>query len=196
MTISETRASNKSSLTRGVTSERLLTFLAVIGVPAAVVVIVVEHGLSALRVVLHDAWTHVAAFFGLLVPSDEIVELSIHNDGPVDGVQVAELRVFLDADGTTRDVPQVVQTDVLQTRHLKDHESIVVEEIAPTDDREVWKQGAQAVQTGHPKQQQVVRDHGQLGETEGAKHFLVDDVVVFVSNEEDLQVSLHHGAVL
>lgn len=63
-----------------------LTFLAVIGIPAAVIVVVVEHGLLALGAVLHDAWTNIAALLGLLVPCDVIIELSIHDEGPVYGV--------------------------------------------------------------------------------------------------------------
>ena len=176
--------------------DRHLTFLAVIGVPAAVVVVVVEHGLSALRVVLHDAWTNVTALFGLLVPSNVIVELGVHDEGPIYGVQVAELRVLLNADGTAGDVPQVVQADVLQAGHLKDHKGIVVEEVSSSYDSKVGKECAQTVQTRYPEQQQVVCDHGQLGETQGAENFLIDVVVVLVTDEENLQVALHHRAVL
>lgn len=166
-----------------------------VGVPAAVGVVVVEHGLPALRVVLHDARAHVAALLGLLVPGDVVVELGVHDERPVDGVQVAQLGVLLHPDGAAGDVPQVVQADVLQAGHLEDHQGVVVEEVASPDDGEVGEEAAQAVQAGHPEQQQVVRDHGQLGEAEGAEDFLVD-VVVLVADEEDLQVALHHRAVL
>lgn len=187
---------NKIPLSRSVMWASRLTFLAVVWIPAAVVIVVVEHGLPAQRVVLHDARTHVAALLGLLVPGDEVVELSVQDERPIDGVQVAELRVFLYTDGTAGDVPQVEQPDVLQAGHLKDHEGVVVEEVTSADDGEVWKQSAQTVQAGHPEQQQVVRDHGQLGETEGPEDFLVDVVVVFVTDEENLQVALHHCTVL
>lgn len=172
------------------------TLLTVIGIPAAVVVVVVEHGLPALRVVLHDAWTNIAALLGLLVPGNEVVELCVHDEGPVNRVQVAELRVFLNADGTAGDVPQVVQADVLQAGHLEDHKGVVVEEVTSADNGEVGKERAQTVQAGYPEQQQVVSDHGQLGETQGAEDFLVDVVVVFVTNEENLEVALHHCTVL
>jgi len=173
-----------------------ITFLTVIGIPAAVVVVVVEHGLLALGVVLHDTRADVAAFLGLLVSSNVIVELCIQDERPVDGVQVAEFGVLLDADGSAGDVPQVVQADVLQAGHLEDHQRIVVEEVPPTYDGEVWEERAQAVQAGHSEQQQVVGDHGQLGEAERAEDILMDVVVVLVANEEDLQVALHHRAVL
>lgn len=173
----------------------MLTSLAVVGVPAAVVVVVVEHGLPALRAALHDARADVAALLGLLVASDVIVELGVHDDGPVHRVQVAQLGVLLDADGATGDVSEAVQANVLQAGHLKDDQGIVVEEVASTDDSQVGEERAETVQARHSEEQQVVGDHGQLGEAEGAKHFLVD-VVVFVTDEEDLQVSLHHCAVL
>lgn len=128
-----------------------LTFLAVIGIPAAVVVVVVEHGLSALRAVLHDAWTNIAALLGLLVPCDVIVELSIHDEGPINGVQVAELRVLFNADGATSDVPQVVQANIFQAGHLKNHQGVVVEQVTSTDDGEVGKECAQTVQARHPE---------------------------------------------
>lgn len=112
-----------------------LTFLAVVGIPAAVIVIVVEHGLFAHRIVFHDAWTNVTALFGLLVPGDVIVELCVHDERPVYGVQVAELWILLDANGPPGYVPQVVQTDVLQAGHLKDHQGVVIEKVTATDDR-------------------------------------------------------------
>lgn len=112
-----------------------LTFLAVIGIPAAVVVVVVENGFSALRAVLHDAWTNITALLGLLVPGNVIVKLCIHYDRPVYGVQVAELRVLFNADGTTGDVSEVVQANVLQTGHLKDYKCVVVEEVSSSYDR-------------------------------------------------------------
>lgn len=123
-----------------------LTFLAMMGIPAAVVVIVVEHGLFAHGIVFHDAWTNVTALFGLLVSCDVIVELCIHDEGPVYGVEVAELWVLLNANGPPGDVSQVVQANVLQAGHLKDHQGIVVEEVTATDDREVREERAQAVQ--------------------------------------------------
>lgn len=167
-----------------------------IGIPAAIVVVVVEHGLSALRAVLHDAWTNVTALLGLLVPCDVIVELRVHDEWPVYGVQVAELRVLFDTDGTTGDVSQVVEANVLQAGHLKDHEGIVVEEVPTPYDSKIWKQRAQTVQARYPEQQQVVCYQGQLREAEGVEDFLVDVVTVFVTDEEDLQVALHHRAVL
>lgn len=172
-----------------------LTFLAMIGVPAAVVVVVVEHGLSAQRIVLNDAWTNVTTFFGLLVSGDVIVELRVHDEGPVYGVQVAEFWILLNSDGTTGDVSQVIQANVLQTGHLKDHQSVVIKEVTSADDRKVGEERTQTVQARNPEQQQVISNHGQLGKAEGAEDFLVG-VIVFVIDEQYLQVALHHSAVL
>jgi hypothetical protein len=60
---------------------------------------------------------------------------------------------------------------------------------------EVGEQRAEAVQAGHAEQKQVVRDDGQLGQAEGAQQLLVEGAGL-VRDEEDLQVALHHGAVL
>lgn len=117
----------------------LLTFLAVVGVPAAVVVVVVEHGLSALRAALHDAWTNITTLFGLLVPGDVIVELGVHDDRPVYRVQVAQLGVLFNTNGAACDVSEAVQADVLQAGHLKNYKSVVVEEISSTYDSQIWK---------------------------------------------------------
>lgn len=128
-----------------------LTFLAMIGVPATVVIIVVEHGLAALGVVLHDTRANITALLRLLVSSNVIVEFCVHDEGPVDGVQVTELRVFLNTDGSTGDVPQVVQADVLQAGHLENHQGVVVEEVTTMNDGEVGKERAQTVQAGYPE---------------------------------------------
>lgn len=122
-----------------------LTFLAVVGVPASVAVVVVEYGFPALRAFLHDAGTDVTALLGLLVSGNVVVELGIHDERPVDGVQIAQLGVLLDTHGASRDVPQVVQADVLQAGHLEDDQGVVVEEGSTPDDGQVGEQRAEAV---------------------------------------------------
>ena len=110
-----------------------LTFLAVAGSPAAMV--------DALLLVLHEAWAHIAALLGLLVASDEVVA-RVHDARKVQRFQVTQLRVLLDPDGPTRDVPQVVEPDVLEASHLKDDQRVVVEEVVPADDRKVGEERA------------------------------------------------------
>lgn len=131
----------------------------------------------------------------MLVPSNVVVELCIHNERPVHRIQVAKLGVLFDPDGPSGDVPQVVKADVFQAGHLEDDQGVVVEQVASSDDAEVGEEHAEAVQAGDAEQEEVVRHHGQLGERQGAKLILVE-VAVLVSDEEDLQVALHHGAVL
>lgn len=74
---------NKSNIPKIRSGWQVLTLLAVVGGPAAVAVVVIEAGPNALRSVLHDTWTNITAFFGLLVPSDVVVKLCIHNERPV-----------------------------------------------------------------------------------------------------------------
>lgn len=171
------------------------TFLALVGGPAAIVVVVIERRPLTERIILHDAWANIVTFLCLLIPIDNVVELSIHNKRPVHRVQVAELGVLFNPHGSPGDVPQIVQADVLQAGHLVDHQGVVVEEIAPADDTEVGEEHAEAVKARDAKQQQVVGDDGQLWEAEGAEDLLVD-VVGLVVDKEDLQVALEHRAVL
>ena len=128
-----------------------VTFLALVGGPAAVVVLVVERRALTKRVILHDARADIATLLCLLIPIDNIVRPSIHNKGPVHRVQVAELWVLFNPHGSPGDVPQVVQADVLQAGHLVDHQGVVVEEIAPPDDAQVGEKHAEAVQARDAK---------------------------------------------
>lgn len=114
--------------------------------PAATVEVVIEVGLDATTAILHDAWTHVPTLLTLFIPRYEVIQLSIHDKRPVNRVQIAELRVLLDPDGSSSDVLEAVEADVLQRSHLKDHQGVIVKEISPSDHREVREQGGQGVQ--------------------------------------------------
>lgn len=83
-----------------------------VGSPATVAEIVVKAGPEALTVAVYNARAHIATLFGLLVSSNEVIELRIHNERPVHRLDVAQLLVLLDPNGPSRDVPQVVQADV------------------------------------------------------------------------------------
>lgn len=122
------------------------TFLAVVGGPAATVEVVIEDRLDALTTIFHDAWTHVAALLTLFIPRYEVIKLSVHDKRPVNRVQVAELGILLDPDGSSSDVLEAVEADVLQRSHLKDHQGVIIKEITPSDHREVREQGGQGVQ--------------------------------------------------
>lgn len=165
-----------------------------VGGPASVIVIVVEVRLDTLRVVLHDSRANISTLLGLLISSNVIVQIGTHNERPVHRIQVAELGILLDSYGTPRDVPQVVEADVLQAGQLKYDQGVVVEQVTAPDHSEIRKESAEAVQPGYAEEEKVIRNHGQFGETEGAEDLLV--VIVFASDEEDLQVSLNHCTVL
>lgn len=164
------------------------------GGPAAVAIIIVEAAPEALWVVLHNTRANIPTFLRLLVSSNIVVELCVHDVRPVHRVKVAELRVFLNPNGTPCDVPQIVKADVLQAGHLKDHQGVVVEQVASPDDTEIGEQRAQAVQASHTEQKQIICDHCEFGEAECAE--LLVWVVVFISDEKDLQVAFHHRAVV
>lgn len=165
-----------------------------VGGPASVIVIVVELRLDTLRVVLHDSRANISTLLGLLISSNVIVQIGTHNERPVHRIQVAELGILLDPYGAPRDVPQVVEADVLQAGQLKYDQGVVVEQVTAPDHGQIRKESAEAVQPGYTEEEKVIRNHGQFGETEGAEDLLV--VIVFASDEEDLQVSLNHCTVL
>lgn len=147
-----------------------------------------------LRVVLHDSRTNITALLGLLISINEIVQFSIHNERPVHRIQVAELGILLDPYCTPCDIPQVVEADVLQAGQLKYNQGIVVKQVPAADHGQVWKEGAEAFQSRDTEEEKVICNHGQFGEAEGAEDLLI--VIVFISDEEDLQVSLNHSTVL
>lgn len=165
-----------------------------VGGPASVIRIAVEVRLDALRVVLHDSGANISTLLGRFILGNEVVKISIHDERPVDRIHIAQLRVLLDPYGTPRDVSQVVQADVLQAGQLVQDQSVVVEQVAPLNDNEVGEECAESLQTGNAKEEKVFCDDGQLGETKGAEDLLV--LIVFVSDEKDLQVALNHRTVL
>lgn len=166
-----------------------LTFLAVAVGPAPVVVLVVDGGLLAQRLRLHRPWTQVPTLLLGFVPHDVVVGDGVQDQGPVHCGQVAEVSVLLDPDGPTGDVPQIVKPYVLEVGHLEDDQGVVVEELPSADDREVREEVAEALEAGHAEQQQVLGDDRELGEA-------VAPVVLGLGDEQDVQVTLDHRAVL
>ena len=90
------------------------------------------HG-GTLRAAIEPLWADVDTLVDVLVLDEEIVlELHICNPHPINRVQIAELWVLLDADGTTHNLRQAPQAKLLHVRHLKRHEGIVEEQrLAP-----------------------------------------------------------------
>lgn len=157
--------------------------------PAAVVILIVDGGLLTQWLLLHGPRTQIPAFLRGLVPHDVVVGDGIEDEGPVHRGQITEVGVLLDADGAPSDVPQVVKPDVFEVGHLEDDQGVVVEELPAADDREVGEEVAEALETGHAEEQQVLGDDGELREAVAA-------VVLGLGDEQDVQVPLDHRAVL
>jgi hypothetical protein len=167
----------------------ILTFLAVICGPTAVVVLVVDGGLLTQRFLLQGPWTQVPTFFRGLVSHNVVIGHGIQDQGPVHSGEITEVSIFLNPDGPPSNVPQVVKPNILEIGHLKDDQSVVVEEFPATDDREVREEVPKALKTRHTEQQQIFSDDRELREAIAA-------VVLSLGDEQDVQVALDHRAVL
>lgn len=174
---------------RKATGSSILTFLAAICSPAAVVVLVVDGGLLAQWLLLHCPWTQVPAFFWGFVSHDVVIGHCIQDQGPVHRGEVTKVSIFLNPDGPPSDVPQVVKPNIFEIGHLEDDQGVVVEEFPAADDREVREEVTKALEAGHAEQQQVFSDDRELGEAVAA-------VVLCFGDEQDVEVALDHRAVL
>ena len=106
--------------------------------PAPLHKLSVDDSGRAVGLALCSPWTNVPTLLIVIfVQHDVIILHGIQDARPVDGGQVAEFIVLLDADGTPGDVHQVVEAKLLQMNHLKDDQRIVKEEARASDDREV-----------------------------------------------------------
>ncbi|KAG8145207.1 hypothetical protein E2320_013565 [Naja naja] len=124
-----------------------------------------------------------------LVPPGQIIGNSIQDQRPIHRGKVTEVRILLDPDGPPSDVPQVVQPNFLEVGHLKDDQGIVVEKALAPNHRQVRKEVAEGLQASHTEKQQIIHDHGELGEAVVAKvRSLVD--------QQNLEISFHHRAAL
>lgn len=123
----------------------ILTFLAAVCGPAAVVVLIVDGGLLAHRLLLHGPRTQVPAFLWGLIPHNVVIGHCIQDQGPVHSGEVTEVSIFLNPDGPPSNVPQVVKPNILEIGHLKDDQGVVVEEFPAADYREVGEQVSEAL---------------------------------------------------
>lgn len=116
---------------------------------------------------LRRARTNVPTLLVVVFVQHNIIILHrIQDARPVDGGQVAQLVIFLDADGAPGNVHQAIEAEFLQVNHLEDDQCVVEEEARAPDDREVGEQVLQALQPIDPEEQQVISDHDEFGETE------------------------------
>lgn len=143
------------------------TFLAVAVSPTPLDKLPINDRGRAIGLALCSAWTDVPTFLIVIFVQHNVIILHrIQDARPVDGGQVAELVVLLNADGPPGDVHQAVEAKLLQVNHLKDDQRIIEEQTGAPDDCEVGEQVLQALQPIDPEQQQVISDHDEFGETE------------------------------
>lgn len=159
--------------------------------PAAFTEMPVEGGGRTQRLPPGHPRTDVAALPVVLVGHDVVVLHRVEDLGPVQSGEVAEIWVLLDSHRSSGDVHQAVETQLPQLQHLKDHQSVVEEQVVPSDDRQVGEEVAQALQPVNSKEQQIVRDHSEFGETDASEILRLG-----LEHEQDLQVTFDHRAVL
>lgn len=167
------------------------TFLAVAGGPAAIIQLSIDAGLHTRLLHIQDARADVSTLFSQLIANDVGAVPGVgQQQPPVDGGQVAELLVALNAHRTAEDVAQAVQPHVPQVRHLEDDQGVAEEEVGAADDGEVGEEIPQALQPVDAEKEQVLRDHKQAREAEPPKVLGARG-----EHQQDLQVAFDDGAV-
>lgn len=147
----------------------ILTSLTVVLSPAALAEMAVDGGGLAGGLPHRRPWAHVPALPVVLVGHDVVVLHRVEDFGPVQGGEVAEVRVLLDPDGSSGDVHQAVEADLSQLEHLEYHQSVVEEEVGASDHGQAGEKVAEALQAINPKEQKVIGDHDQLGKAEASE---------------------------
>ena len=143
------------------------------------------------RAVLLTSWTDIDTLVCVAILNDEIIHLPVAEDRrPIDGVDVAQLWVPLDADGSANDPPQVPQSQIFQIVHFEHHQGVVEEQYLAADGDQVWKDVAQRLHAVDTVKQQIVGDFSQVWERERLK--LLRSGVV---HKKYLEVTLNDGAV-
>lgn len=108
-------------------------------VPAALAEVPVDGGEGADGFALNRAGADVSALSIVLIGNDVVVLYRVKDHGPVEGGEVAEVRVLLHTHGSTGDVHQAVKAELFQLQHLEQHKRIVEEEIIAAHHCEVGK---------------------------------------------------------
>lgn len=146
----------------------------------------------AVGLALGSAWTDIPTLLIVIFVQHDVVVLHrIQDPRPVNGGQVTELIILLNADRAPGDVHEVVEPQLLQVDHLKDDQGIVEEEAGASDDCKVGEEVFQTLQAIDTEKKQVVCDHNEFGETEVSEIFGSG-----FEHQEDLQMALDDWAVL
>lgn len=140
---------------------------------------------------LGRARTHISTLSLVLIGHDEVVLHRVQDLGPVQGGQVAQVRILLDPHGAPGDIHETVEAHLLQLQHLINYESVVEEEVVSTDHRQVGEEIAEGLEAVDPEQQHIVGHHSQLWVAETP-----EVLGLGLKHEQNLQVSLNDGAVL
>lgn len=138
-------------------------------VPAALAEVAIDGGERAGGFAQNCARADVSALPIILIGHDVVVLHRVQDHGPVEGGEVAEVRVLLHAHGSAGDVHQAVKADLLQLQHLKQHQRVVEEQIIASHHRQIGEQVTEALQAVNTKQEQVVRHYRQLGVTQATE---------------------------
>lgn len=160
-----------------------------VGSPAAEAVFIIYGSLLTQRFLLHRSWAQISTFFCRFIFYNVVIGNSIQDQRPVHRGQVTEVRILLDPDGSPSDVPQVVQPNFLEVGHLEDDQCVVVEKVLAPNHCQVRKEVAEGLQASHAEKQQIIGDHGELGEAEVAK-------VLSLIDQQNLEISFHHCTAL
>lgn len=140
---------------------------------------------------LSRAGTHVPTLSVILIGHDEVVLHRVQDLGPVQGGQVAQVRILLDPHGAPGDIHEAVQAHLLQLQHLVNHKSVVEEEVVSADHRQVGEEIAEGLEAVDPEQQHIVSHNSQLRVAETSEVLSLG-----LKHEQNLQVALDDGAVL
>lgn len=169
----------------------LLTSLTVALSPAAFAEMPVDGRRRAGGLSDRRPWADIAALSVVFVGHDVVVLHRVEDLRPVQGGQVAEVRVLLDPHGASGDIHQAMEADFSELEHLKYHQGVVEEQVVASDDCQVGEEAAKTLQAVDSEEQQVVGDHSQLGEAQAL------EVLGFgPKHEQDLQVAFDHSTVL
>lgn len=160
-------------------------------VPAAIAEIPVNGGLHTGCHAGDGTRANISALAIVFVGHDVVVLHRVQNFRPVEGGQVTEVRVLLDAHGPPRDVGQAVKADLFQLEHFEHDETVVKEEVVATDDGEVGEEIGETFQTVDAEEEQVVRDHDEFREAQATEVLQSG-----LEHKQDFQVALDNRAVL
>jgi hypothetical protein len=101
----------------------------------------------------------------VLVEGDEVLA-AIRDGVPVDSIVVAQSVVLLNPDGASQYGRQPPQTNLLQVKHLVNHQSVILEQAVAANHRQVGKQKSNIPQSSDAIKHKVTRYFTQFWKTD------------------------------